>query len=52
MALGVKIINRYFVRDIFNKIVLPKRVHVVLLDYASGILLHLGDTRKKLRHFA
>lgn len=49
VALRVKIINRYFVRVIFNKIDLRKRVYVVLLDYASGILLHLSDTRKKLR---
>lgn len=43
VALGVGIINRYFVRGMLDEIDLAKRVHVVSLNYATGILLHLRD---------
>ena len=38
------IINRYFVRGILDEIDLTKRVHVISLDYAKEILLHLKDS--------
>lgn len=44
VALGVGIINRYFVRRILDEIDLGKRVHVISLDYARKILLFLRDT--------
>lgn len=44
VALRVGIINRYFVRGMLDEVDLGKRVHVISLDYARGILLHLKDT--------
>lgn len=44
VALRVGIINRYFVRGMLDEIDLAKRVHVISLDYAREILLHLRDT--------
>ena len=47
VALRVGIINRYFVRGMLDEIDLAKRVHVISLDYAKGILLHLKDSGRK-----
>lgn len=44
VALRVGIINRYFVRGMLDEIDLTRRVHVISLDYAKGILLHLKDS--------
>lgn len=50
VALRVGVINRYFVRGMLDDIDLTKRVHVISLDYAREILLHLRDTGKEPRH--
>lgn len=46
VALRVGIINRYFLRGMLDEIDLTKRVHVISLDYAKEILLHLNSSAR------